>query len=377
MRLVFSAGEASGDAYASEIARRMKAWLNPSDMTGIGGPRLRGQGIELWADSSRWGAIGLAQSLKVAPRIILEGLKVQRRIARLEPGLFLPVDYGFMNLRLARFAKRRAWKVLYFIPPSSWRRDRQGKDLPQVADCIVTPFPWSAQMLRQAGAEAWFWGHPLVDVVSLAPDAPEREGFAVLPGSRIHEAKHNLPVLAKACRGLQGPFRMVVAPTLDKEAAMKAWAGNGGPECILVSTAAEALKAARAGIVCSGTATLEAALCGCPSIIVYNLSPAMWAEVALLGLGKKIKHIGLPNILLDRRIVPELIAEAGDDEAVRLAAEKIWRDGPERQDQLAAFDEIKSLCGQPGSLDRTAKLAAELLGLETGRPGMAQALRNQ
>ena len=139
------------------------------------------------------------------------------------PGLFLPIDFGYVNIRLARHAKRSGWKVLYFVPPSSWRRDKQGKDLPVITDAVATPFSWSADLLAAKGAQAFWFGHPILQLlkerkVGHAPDVSGR--IAILPGSRSHEIKENLPLLAAT---LKEPVEFALAPSVNVEKFRAVW----------------------------------------------------------------------------------------------------------------------------------------------------------
>lgn len=356
MRVFFSAGEASGDAYAAALARRLPS---QTVVEAVGGPRVRETGARMVADSSAWGAVGILESLKVVPRVLggyraaLDALEIT------EPGVFVPIDFGYMNVKLARAAKRAGWKVLYFVPPGSWRRDKQGADLPAVTDLIVTPFPWSAEILGRMGADARFLGHPLKEMVAEAPEVAERNGIAVLPGSRSHEVRENLRAIVAAISGLPGPVRLVVARNLGETAVLDEWRRAGGGPAEAVTTGAYgALKASRAAVVCSGTATLESALCGCPSVVVYRGSKAMEIEYRLRR--PKFDHVSLPNILLGRRLLPELIQWDATAERIRAELDPLLADTPARQAQLDGFSELSGVLGPSDAVTRSAEL---ILGL--------------
>ncbi|HWD41616.1 MAG TPA: hypothetical protein VG944_22425, partial [Fimbriimonas sp.] len=311
IRVLFSAGEASGDAFAALLTEAIReTCLEQYDLKfmGIGGARSEAAGMELVARSSSWGAIGVLQALKVVPRVWSNHYKMKRLMQRGRPGLFIPIDFGFMNIRLARHAKNNGWKVLYFIPPGSWRRDRQGKDLPTVTDAIVTPFPWSAEILEKMGANVFWFGHPVKQVVESRKQeigALERTSLAILPGSRLHEIEANLPVLVKTVEPLDSPLVIAVAPGSDAEDLRRRWKVLGGrPAEFVTGNTLKALLGARAALVCSGTATLEAALCNCPTVVLYGFTSAMKFEARFFRL-QRPEYIALPNILLNRSLVPE------------------------------------------------------------------------
>ena len=317
----------------------------------------------LLADSSAWGAISIAQSVRVFFRARGGFNAAKRALAGGVPGLFIPIDFGFFNIRLARHARRLGWKVLYFMPPGSWRRDRAGEDLPAIADEIVTPFPWSAELLQKAGAKAHFFGHPIRQLLLEQPSGEEnRTTIAVLPGSRQHEIEQNLPVIAGALKSSPTPIEFAVAPSVDLQALKRDWARHAPNQLnteFTVDDVYGVLRRAKAAVVCSGTATLEAALCRCPMVVIYRFSKATLLEVRLLGI-KKPKFVSLPNILLDREAVPELIQTQATPEAIRGWIESLVTPGEARGGQLKSFAELEGLLGPEDAITRTAELAARM-----------------
>jgi lipid-A-disaccharide synthase len=379
MRVFFSAGEASGDAYAAALLREMVR-LGPGLrflFEGIGGSQLAAAGANVVVDSSKWGAISILQSLKVAPRVVGGYSKAKRALRKGRPGLFIPIDFGYVNVRLARYAKKHGWKVLYFIPPGSWRRHKQGKDLPAVADEIVTPFPWSAEILRKMGAKVHFFGHPLKQMIANHPRYEgERASVAVLPGSRMHEIKENLPVVAQAVSAGPGhrggavgkandfPYTIefAVASSVDAEDLRRRWlalAPERTGDTFSKADTYGVLSRARAAIVCSGTATLEAALCRCPMIVMYRFGKLTEMEIRFRRV--RPKFISLPNILLDRPIVPELIQQEAIPKRIRSLLEGLLPDGASREDQLRAFEELDAVLGPPEAITKTAELGLKMM----------------
>ena len=359
MTVFFSAGEASGDAYAAELANAIRAKQPYAKFKGIGGPRSRAAGIEVLIDSTKWGAIGIIESLKVVPRVF-SNYWMARKLLEKETGLFIPIDFGFVNVKLAQHAKKLGWKVLYFIPPGSWKRGPQGRDLPLATDAIVTPFPWSAEALNEAGANAHFFGHPLVEMTERSAGVSERKGIALLPGSRMHEIKYNLPVIAEAVKDLDEELCFGVAASLDPAELEKSWTDLGGKKANYFPSAAEALSHARAAIVCSGTATLEAALCRTPSVVIYVSSKA--AEIEYKIRKPKFTWVSLTNILLNRTVVPELIQWDAKPEVVKELIVGLLDEGSEdRKYQLEAFDDLRDQFAGGEVFAQTAEIAAKLL----------------
>lgn len=385
-RILLSAGEASGDAYAASLVRALRRLDPHLAFYGIGGTRLREEGATLFADSSKWGAISIVQSLKVVPRVWFGYRRTISALAKLAPapgtpGLFIPIDFGYANIRLARHAKKHGWNVLYFVPPGSWRRDRQGRDLPSLTDAISTPFEWSASLLREMGGNALWFGHPIKQLLRerFADDAPAREDgrldtIAVLPGSRDHELEENLPVIAQTLRAVGDmpavthEVEFALAPHTDLEAFRSRWAAlapERSGDRFTVGDTHGVLSRARAGIVCSGTATLEAALLRCPMVVIYRVSKAVERESKLVGF-KRPKFIALPNILLDEAAVPELVQDEANPESIRSHLNAVMLEGETRSAQLSAFDRLNEILGPDDAVTRTAELAMDLLGRRAG-----------
>lgn len=361
-RVFISVGEASGDAYGAELVTRLRERGTHFEGQAVGGKRLQATGVEMIADCTRWGALGILEAFKVGPRVLGGYMKARQNLRTGTPGLFIPIDFGFTNIKLARLAKSKGWRVLYFMPPGSWRRNKQGADLPDITDEIVTPFPWSADLLAEMGASVHWFGHPLKEMIAASPDQqrdPTR--LAALPGSRAHEIALNVPAIAKSLPTGVQTVEFAVAPTADVKEMEATWR-RVRPDIKAIFTSGDTygvLKRARAAVVCSGTATLEAALCGCPCTVIYLGSKMMEIEYRIRK--PKFEYISLPNILLRRQVVPELIQWDATPERISTEVAGLWRDGTIRDSQLAAFAELEDLLGPGDALTRTAALAASML----------------
>jgi lipid-A-disaccharide synthase len=358
MRVVFSTGEASGDAYAAALARKLRDHHGFTDLKAAAGRRFAEVG-ELVADSSQWGAIGIAHSLAVVPKVFAESRPLVQELKFGTPGTFVPIDFGYLNVKLARAARDWGWKVVYFCPPGSWRRDRQGGDLPLITDAIITQFDWSERLLRARGANAHWFGHPLNEMVADVGNRPTREvgRVAVLPGSRLHEIRHNLAAIGAALALLPGRIHavdLVAAPTVDPVPLLKVWESVSNiPAEVSTNGAYVPLMRAQAGVICSGTATLESAICGCPCVVVYRGSK--WMEIEFTIRKPKFDYISLPNILLDQPLLPELLQHDAHPE--RIAAEVIrLLDDPTAQ--LRGFADLDQLLGPNDAITRSAKFIA-------------------
>lgn len=360
--VLLSSGEASGDFVASRLLREMRALGFQGEAYAVGSVHLKGARAQILADSSRWGALGIYQSLRVAPRVFAEYRRVLHWMRQNKPSLVIGVDFGYFNVRLLREAKRAGAKTLYFMPPGSWRKDRQGRDLPKISDCIATPFPWSAQILQKMGAHVEWVGHPVLQIAGEASRDP-REGVAVLPGSRRHEVEHNLPSIAHALELLGDaaqPVRLATAPTSDPAVVQSTWNRfTRLPVELRTGPAVETLKRCKAAVVCSGTATLESAVVKTPMVIVYRGDRIMEIEYRIRK--PRFDHIGLPSILLDRRVCPELIQRDAAPERIAQELAPLLDESEQREAQLQAFEELRTMLGPSNALTRTAELALGLL----------------
>ncbi len=369
--ILFSAGEASGDAVAGALLKVLKEQGFRGEAFAVGGHWLFQAGATLLADSSRWGAIGVARSLLVAPRVLAGYLRVKKWLAHTLPDVVVGVDFGPFNVPLLRYAKALGVKTLYFMPPGSWRRDYQGKDLARVADVIATPFSWSAELLRLMGANVHWVGHPAVQMIGNLEER-ERDGVTVLPGSRWHEVAHNIPVIARALSLLEEVRSMrvfvVAAPTVNPESLRRLWMrertkshppGGKGSPCWVAPPPYEALQQSRCAIVCSGTATLESALCQCPMVVLYRGDWLMRLEYFIRR--PKLKYIALPNVILDRQVVPELIQNQATPEALAHHLRPLLYATDVRGKQLSAFQELRRLLGPSDALSRCAQMVIKLM----------------
>lgn len=389
-RVVIVSGEASGDLYGADLARYLATWVRPIEIWGVGGVRMQEAGVHLIADSRAWGAIGIIESLKVVPRVWRVFLKVRRFLKRNRPDLFVPIDFGAFNIPLCRWAKTQGIPIVYYMPPSSWRRDRQGRDLPAVTDAVLTPFPWSAEILRSMGANAIRIRHPLLRLthphetksafcqrLGLDPDRPI---VALLPGSRTHEVRALTTLYARVANLLteripEVQFVLSVAPYFRIEYLHRLWAG-GQSQWVPTETRPvwDMLAHADCAVICSGTATLESALLGTPMLIVYRGDTLMNLEYRLRRRSLQLEMIGLPNLILGRKVVPELIQNEAIPRTVSQLVTELLRKGENYFQQKQAFSEIRRILGEGEDLWEAPAWIAHFLTESTPPQGASSEL---
>jgi lipid-A-disaccharide synthase len=337
------AGEASGDLLGASLLAAMRQRWPGLQASGIGGPRMVAEGFQARWPSEKLSVFGYIDALKVYRELssIRNGLAQQW--ASQTPALFIGVDAPDFNFGLERRLHDAGVKTLHVVCPSFWAwRPHRVKTLKACADHVLCLFPFEPALLAPHGIEATFVGHPLASEIPLQPDrtgARRRLGYAdnevvvaVMPGSRRSEIQHIAPAFLEAVKLLlkQRPQLRMALPTVpSRHAQVQALvqsAGLSGKIEVVQSDSHTVLAAADVALMASGTATLEAALFKCPMVIAYKLGRLSWWTLQHLHLQP---WVGLPNILAQDFIVPELLQDAAQPQA--LARQTLaWLDHPER-----------------------------------------------
>ena len=378
------AGEASGDASCASLVQAVRERLPNAHFWGVGGRLMAKAGVQLLYDSSRWGAVGVVEALRVAPVLWLAQQNLKLRLAQQPPNLVVLVDFGAFNVPLAKWAKARGMKVFYYFPPGSWRRYLPRRnDLPHCTDCIVTPFPWSAELLRQAGANAHFVGHPLLDRVkpSLSEEQfcqklhlnAESLRVGLLPGSRRQEVRLLLPIMRRAAELLaerkpKAQFVLALAPSVQDKEVQHAFASCAVPWRIAREMTYDVIAYSHLLWCCSGTATLEAAILGTPMIILYRVSRLMELEYHIRKRALNLTFIGLPNLIAQRDICPELLQHSATPQNIVAHSLNLLPGTEGHRLQREALQEVKSVLGEPGATDRAAHLLLKCLEVNHADP---------
>ncbi len=431
-RLFLSAGEASGDAYGAQLIATLRGHLPGATFTGLGGLAMEAAGQDRVVRAEDVAVMGVTEILRHVPRIYASYRRLVRSIRQQRPDVAVLIDFPDVNFRLARHLRRAGVPVIWFVSPQLWAwKPGRLRWVQERVDRMLVIFPFEGPFYRNRDVDAEFVGHPLAE---LPPPASTREAYAaqhgldpektwiaLLPGSRWKEMRANLPTLHELAMSdliatasarttfngldLQPPadaaahtryeFLLPVASTLRSTEVqafieelnrdhLRYW----GPEArslrlLLVDDAREALGHARASVVASGTATVQAAVIGNPFVVVYRVSPLTFA------LAKKLVDypedfrakrdlsgnlpVAMVNLVASKRIVPELLQNRFTAENVAAELAPLLQDTPERQRQIDALAEVRRrllATDAPGhtAIDRVA--AAVLAALNRTPPSL-------
>jgi lipid-A-disaccharide synthase len=367
LRVFVSTGEASGELLAVELIGAMRKCGAELDADGIGGERLEGAGVRLTQRSAGWASMGPLDALGKIPKLLAVASRTAIALRAHPRDLIVLVDFGAFNLRLARMIRMLGCStpILYYFPPAAWLDDaKRARAVAELCDPL-TAFAHQRDFYQSLGLPIGYAGHPLVSTIMPRPPrppAPPDGGVvALLPGSRAGEIARHSPRLLNALALLRErrPAITAVLAAVDAAAyaAFEELLRLRSPLPVqLVRSAREALASADAAAVTSGTAVLEAALLEVPSIALYVLSDAQ-AKIARRVYRRP--YITLPNLVLDERVVPELLQEDATPQALADALEHALAAPDE---QLSDFRRLRAALGAPDSLERCARFALRLAG---------------
>lgn len=402
MQVLVSAGEASGEMYGAQLIEALRRRDPSLTFFGAGGERMRAAGCEIVVDAKELAVVGITEILSRLPQILGLYRKLIRAADQRRPAMAIVIDSPAFNWRVARQMHRRGIPVVYYVCPQFWAW-RQGRVilLRKYVDKALVIFPFEEKFYRDRGVDAIFVGHPLADLplpdISRADYAaanqldPAKSWITLMPGSRRKEVRMNLPTILEAAGRLQmealagqpnrggasvpvsrpeasSPkpqyeFLMPVARTLDSSFLEQLIAAHAGATSLrnsvhLVPEALPALYHSRAGIVASGTATVEAALMGTPFVMVYRVSPLTYA------LGKprvKVPYFAMVNLIAQEEVVPELVQDKFTVGNITSEMEKIVPDGEPRTRMIERLSSVRARLRHANGAVHPAEAAAEII----------------
>lgn len=371
MRLLISAGEASGEMYGAQLIEALRRRVPELECFGVGGERMQAAGCDLVVQSRELAVVGITEILPRLPKIYGEFRKLLRAIDERKPDAAILIDSPAFHFKVARELHRRGIPVIYYVAPQLWAwRSGRVRLVRRYFKKALVIFPLEEQWYRERGMDAEFVGHPLADLdrpSESLQDFVEEQGYepdkpiiALMPGSRHKEIRMNLPAMLRTAELLGGDYQFVlpIAPTIDP-----GWLDllvqklNPSYSFILFTTRdTRALAHARAAVVASGTATVEAAMMGTPMVVVYRVSPLTWT------LGRPLIHVknfAMVNLIAGEQVVPELIQANFTAEKVAAKLREILPDGPVREKMKEDLAQVRARLKSGNDSRSAAERAAD------------------
>lgn len=380
MKIMMTAGEASGDMHAGAVAAEIKKEHPETEIFGMGGNSMRKAGVRIIYDIENLGIIGVVEVIRHIPFFFRLRSFLKKAMIEEKPDILVCVDYPGFNMKLAHVAKGLGIPVVYYIAPTIWAWNKgRAKNIVRDVTEVASIFPFEAKAYKEAGAHVTFVGHPLADTVkpSMSKEEafayfhadPEKKRILLMPGSRKNEISSLLPVMLKAAHILHQKvpceFYLPRAETIPEE-MLQAFLQRE-PELtvhITESHSYDLMNICTACMASSGTATLETALMELPTVLLYRLAPVTWILANLL---VHVKYAGLPNLLLDREVTPELLQNKVTPENIVHIMLPWLVDEKTREQNQEELKAVKKALGSGGAVKRTAQLILKTAGAFHGK----------
>lgn len=360
MKYYLVAGEASGDLHGANLMKALKTADIAAEFRYYGGDKMKAQGGQLDKHYSEMAFMGFTEVL-LNLRTIMRNMKAcKAAVFSYQPDVLILIDFPGFNLKIAEFAKANGIKVCYYISPKVWAwNQKRVLKIKRIVDKMFCILPFEVDFYKQWGMEVDYVGNPLLDeIAQFSPDVDFRKEYqlgkeviALLPGSRKQEIERLLPDMLSVTHNFPGHhFVVAAAPSFD-EAYYRQFIKTDNVTLVFAQTY-NLLTVAKAAIVASGTATLETALFHVPQVVVYRGGAI---SVAIARALVKIRFISLVNLIMDRKVVTELIQN--DCNAVQIARElgHILQ-GEGRVTMMKDYNDLSAIMGTAGASERTAKL---------------------
>ncbi|HTP80900.1 MAG TPA: lipid-A-disaccharide synthase [Bacteroidota bacterium] len=364
-RVMMIAGEASGDLHGSGVVRELKRKQPGVEVYGVGGEKMKREGMSLVYDIRELGFMGFIEVLRHLP-VIRAMEKTLEHLLRLKrPDVVVLIDYPGFNLRFAKMVKQQGIKVVYYISPQvwAWHRSRV-KAMRSLVDKMLVIFPFEVDLYQKEGIDVEFVGHPLLEVLDAGLDRknfckrygldPEKQILGLLPGSRKQEIEHIFPTMLTAAKLLAAEtgaeIAVGVAPTLEERYLQTLY--NLGSARLVKGATYDLMMHSHFALVTSGTATLETACFGTPMFVIYRTS---WITYLLGRMLVRVKNIGLVNIVAGRQIVPEFVQHRATVGKLVRTARRLLSDAPAMERMKSDLSKVRSMLGSPGASERVAE----------------------
>lgn len=339
-KVMIVAGEQSGDILGAGLIRNLKQHYPDCEFVGIGGQRMIDEGLVSYYPIERLSVMGFVEPLKRLPELLSIIKDLKSKFQNEPPNIFIGVDSPDFNIRLELAAKASGIFSVHYVSPSVWAwRQGRVKKIKKAVDLMLALLPFEAQFYQKHAVPVAFVGHPLADEISIQPNRAEaraRLGLdpnisicALMPGSRRSEVEQLLPVFLESARLLRErhPELHFVLPAASEERfeQIKASLGNMADVVTLINGSShDAMAASNCVVMASGTTTLEALLLKRPMVIAYKWPKLTWEILKRL---VKVPWVGLPNLLSQTQVVPELLQDKATPENIVLEVSKLLNEG--------------------------------------------------
>ena len=364
MKYYLVAGEASGDLHGANLMKALKLQDPEAKFRYFGGDKMQAEGgvlVKHYADMAFMGFLEVALHL----RTILKNMKACKAdISEYQPDALILIDFPGFNLKIAEFAKTAGIRVFYYISPKVWAwNQKRVLKIKQVVDRLFCILPFEVDFYKSWGMDIDYVGNPLLDEISHFKAEPRfaeivgldhRPVVALLPGSRQQEIERLLPVMLSMVNQLPD-YQFVIAGATDFDAAYYERFIGPRKVTLVFGQTYDLLHVSTAALVASGTATLETALFRVPQVVMYKGSPL---TIAIARMVIKIGFISLVNLIMDRKVVEELIQEDCNPDRVYKTLQPLLA-GQQREIMLRDYQELAGRMGEPGASARTAQLMVE------------------
>ena len=371
-RILVSAGEASGDLYASLVVEELARAIPGCEFFGCTGPRLRAAGVRTVVDAASLAVVGLIEVVSHIPRIYGEYRRLLAAAAESRPDLAILTDSPDFHLRVARQLHRRGIPVVYLVAPQAWAwRKGRVKEMRRTIRRLLCIFPFEEAFFAGEGVAATYIGHPLAGLVgpSLSREeffrkhrlAAERPLVSVLPGSRRGEAARHLPALVDAVERLyrEQAVNLILPASATAGAGFFEQRLGRTPIRVIEGESWDAMAHSDLALAASGTVTVEAALLGTPMVTFYKVTGTSWLAGKFL---VNVPFYSMVNLIAGRAVVPELMQDQMTGENLAREARRLLRDEAARAEMKAGLAEVREkLSGRMGAPARAALAIQEIL----------------
>ncbi len=369
MKIMFSAGEASGDMHGANLARALKALDPEIELLGMGGSQMAQAGVRIVYDINNLGFIGVGEILRKIPFFFRLRTQLLQVMQEEKPDVLVCIDYPGFNMRLIEKARAAGIRVVYYILPTIWAWHKsRGKVIAEHTDLAISLFPFEAKLYEELGARVAYAGHPLLDVVHPEMTKDEalqafgldaaKQTILLMPGSRLQEVRGLLPVMLAAVKEITAQrdgvqFLIPRASTIEESVLQELIPAELENVHVASGHVYDMMNISTAAVAASGTATLETALMGLPTLLIYRVSSlTYWLSKILV----HIQSIGLPNIIMGHRIMPELWQDEVTPEAIAADMVTLLTDKQAWQERHEAMLSVRKEMGEPGAVRRTAEI---------------------